>query len=175
MSKCLNDEQRELVEKNHNLIYGYAKRHNIDVEEHYDILAIGLCKAASTYDVSTNNKFSTLAERCMRNEFNSYYRSTQKKNVIPVNNIVSYDSPSDDNEGVHLENIIYNNSSLDDKYISKELFNEMLSLLTNREKKIAMFFLEGVPVSEIAIILECDPSNIRHARGNIRKKLKAYT
>ena len=38
----LNDEQRGVVEENHQLIYWYAHRRHLDLEEWYDLLAIRL-------------------------------------------------------------------------------------------------------------------------------------
>jgi RNA polymerase sigma factor (sigma-70 family) len=67
LSRRLSDEQREFVTKNHNLIYSFLKANNLEIEEWYDLAAIGLCKAALTYkdDVS---KFSTYAYKCMWNQ-----------------------------------------------------------------------------------------------------------
>lgn len=45
----MTDEQKQLVEQNHNLIYFYLYRHNLSIEEYYDVAAIGLCKAAITF------------------------------------------------------------------------------------------------------------------------------
>lgn len=174
MARCLNEEQRKLAEENHNLIYGYCKRHNVDTDEYYDILAIGLCKAATVYDSSTNNKFSTLAERCMRNELNDYFRSVNKKNNIPENNIISYDAPSEDGNGVDLKNIVHNNVSLDEKLISKQTINEMLSLLNEKEKTVTLFLIQGNTEREIAVMMNFTPQNVNKIKKGIRKKLQAY-
>ena len=47
--KQLTPEQQKLVTDNHNLIYSLANAKNIDLDEYYDVLAIGLCKAAITF------------------------------------------------------------------------------------------------------------------------------
>lgn len=59
----LNDMQKKMVEDNHNLIYSFLLKHKLNIEEWYDIAAIGLCKAARCYDGST--EFSTLAYTAM--------------------------------------------------------------------------------------------------------------
>lgn len=46
----MNDEQRKLVENNHNLIYAILHKYNLPIDEYYDVAAIGLCKAAITFD-----------------------------------------------------------------------------------------------------------------------------
>ena len=60
MEKQLTSKQKELVEVNHNLIYKFASIKNVSIEEYYDILAIGLCKAAMAFD-ENKGKFSTVS------------------------------------------------------------------------------------------------------------------
>ena len=64
----LTKEQKELVENNHKLIYYYIHKNGLSVDEYYDILAIGLCKAALHFDESKGIKFVTYAMFVMRNE-----------------------------------------------------------------------------------------------------------
>ena len=64
----LTKEQKELVENNHKLIYYYIHKNGLSVDEYYDILAIGLCKAALNFDESKGIKFVTYAMFVMRNE-----------------------------------------------------------------------------------------------------------
>lgn len=46
----LTQQQQHLVEDNHKLIYFYLYRNSLSVDEFYDVAAIGLCKAAITYN-----------------------------------------------------------------------------------------------------------------------------
>lgn len=62
-------EYQQFVTENHNLIYAFLKANDLDVEEYYDVAAIGLCKAAQAYDESKGFMFSTFAYQCMRNEW----------------------------------------------------------------------------------------------------------
>lgn len=68
----LNNEQRKLVEENHNLIYSFLNNQALSINEWYDICAIGLCKAALTFNGTT--KFSTFAYKCMLNSVRSVMR-----------------------------------------------------------------------------------------------------
>lgn len=70
MSIQLNDEQRKLVADNHNLIYQYLIDNNLPQDEYYDIVAIGLCKAALKYDTS-KGAFSTYVYKTVRNIINN--------------------------------------------------------------------------------------------------------
>lgn len=64
----LTPQQQKLVEDNHNLIYSLAYKKNINLDEFYGDLAIGLCKAALAFD-ENRGKFSTLAYTSMYNEY----------------------------------------------------------------------------------------------------------
>ena len=89
----LNDEQRKLVADNHKLIYFYAHKHNVDVDEYYDLLALALCQAAYNYD-KTKGAFSTIAIRTMELKMLNEYRiydGSYKKN-IPKNKIDYYEN-----------------------------------------------------------------------------------
>ena len=74
----LTQQQQQLVEDNHKLIYFYLYRNSLSVDEFYDVAAIGLCKAAITYNGQT--KFSTYAYSCIKCEiFNEWsYLSDNK-------------------------------------------------------------------------------------------------
>ena len=78
----LDEQQRELVEQNHNLIYHTLRKYKLNQEEYYDVLAIGLCKAAIAFDPK-RSKFSTFAVNVMYNEFLQHDRNenAQKRKV----------------------------------------------------------------------------------------------
>lgn len=67
----LNNEQRKLVEENHNLIYSFLNNQALSIEW-YDVCAIGLCNAALNFNGAT--KFSTFAYKCMLNSVRSVMR-----------------------------------------------------------------------------------------------------
>ena len=64
---ALTDEQRELVVRNHKLIFSFCSKYGVRHDEYYDILAIGLIKAVIAYNDS-RGKFSNFAYACMQNE-----------------------------------------------------------------------------------------------------------
>lgn len=47
--RTLTDGERKLVEDNHDLIYMMADCLELDTDEYYGLLAIGLCHAAQKY------------------------------------------------------------------------------------------------------------------------------
>lgn len=105
MNKTLNDEQRKLVEDNHNLIYSFLNSRHLSldaIEDWYGTAAIGLCKAALIYDESKGCKFTTLAYIIMDNEVKQVMRSNKKC----VSAKVSIDSPISSADGCCLADII---------------------------------------------------------------------
>ena len=76
----MTKEQEILVIENHNLIYYFIHKYNLSIEDYYDICAIGLCKAANTYDDKKGIKFSTYAGVCIENEIKQELR--KQKNIL---------------------------------------------------------------------------------------------
>lgn len=105
MSKVLNDAQRKLVEDNHNLIYSFLNSRHLSldsVEDWYGTAAIGLCKAALTFDESRGAKFTTLAYICMDNEVRCIMRTNRKL----AQSTVSLDDPIEGADGCTLADVI---------------------------------------------------------------------
>ena len=64
---AIKNSYEKIVEENHNLIYAFLNKCHLPTNEYYDLAAIGLCKAAKTWDCD-RQKFSTYAYTCMFNE-----------------------------------------------------------------------------------------------------------
>lgn len=78
----LTPEQQKLVEQNHKLIYFVLHKNNWSVDKFYDVAAIGLCKAALTYEAKSGFEFSTYATRVISNQVleTMRYESAKKRN-----------------------------------------------------------------------------------------------
>lgn len=44
-------DKQTLATENHNLIYGYAHKYQLDLDEYYDLLAIALMEAVEMFDI----------------------------------------------------------------------------------------------------------------------------
>ena len=182
MVKSLTDRQRELVELNHNLIYKFAYNNNLLIDDYYDILAIGLCKASMDFNENKGN-FSTFAYICMLNELRLYWKNSQRKSVIPDALIMSYDvSGNDVLPNSEWKNNI-SNSLLDnfaDKYTTHDIAvgniisNMFIDTLTEKEKNIVKLIVNGYNQTETAEILNCTRQDINNRVKIIRKKLVHY-
>lgn len=176
MNEPLTKEQQELVEINHNLIYKFAKKRNVIIDDYYDILAIGLCKAATIFD-KNKGEFSTVAFRCMENELCMYWRHEQRQSAVPDDMILSYDAPigdeDSDNKGSFLDNFADSNYT-HDIVIGNIMSDILLSVLNDKEKTIVEFLDNGLSQVDIAIRLGCTRQNISYCIKQIGKKWNTY-
>lgn len=170
----LTVEQQLLVEENHNLIYDFANKRNLIIDEYYDILAIGLCKAAPSYDVN-KGKFSTLAYQCMENELKVYWKHLQSKKTIPEDKIISYNTSRKVGKNESLKESFINSfadtySLLDDVIIDNMFCDFFMNLLNDKEKTVINYIINDMTPNEIAIKLQCTVRNIYAIKRRIRKK-----
>lgn len=175
MYKKLTKQQQELVEYNHNLIYKFALKNKVAVDDYYDILAIGLCKAAIIFDESKGS-FSTIAYRCMRNELYKHYKELSKKRAIPENVKVSYDQCVRDTEGDadlscnYLE-ALSDSCSISDMVLSKITISQFIDMLSDTEKSIISLMVNGETQLEISRKMQCSKSLTNKRVQNIRNKI----
>ena len=172
--KSLTEKQRKLVEENHDLIYGFAKIKHLSIDEYYDLLAIGLCKASMSFDEYKGN-FSTLAYTCMENEINGYLRHINKKSSISDNIILSYDSLIVNDEDwccTLLSKLSYDKSN--EELISNAFSYALINALNDKEKIVVKSLLYGMTQIEIAKHLKCKQQNIGHIIKKIKRKWTPY-
>lgn len=176
MTEPLTKKQQELITLNHKLIYSFAYSKNLHIDDFYDILAIGMCKAAKAYDES-KGKFSYFAYCCMNNELKEYYRHIKQQRAIPNKAILSYDNFMPNKEGfeVDLLEILSDDYSVQDMVINDITTNEFIQRLDDRQKLIVKLLMEGITQTEIASYLNCTIQNIHRIVMIIRKKWTTYT
>lgn len=164
MNCKLTEEQCSLVEQNQSFIYDYADRNNLDIDEYYGILAIGLCKAAMSFDDS-KGKFSTFAYACMKNEVLMYWRSITKKSAIPYDIMVSLDDK--DEEEIEKEILNRPFQNLENCGI---MLDALMESLTEFQKDILELMLQEETQEKISKILGCKQQKIWYNIQQIRKK-----
>lgn len=174
--KRLTKEQQDLVTKNHNLIYDFAKKKNLLISEYYDILAMGLCKAAMEYK-ENNGMFSTFAYPCMENELINHYVKTNRKHCIPEEMIISSDAPrngEDFDNKVSLLDSLKDDSCTDDIVLGEVMSTYLISLLSEKEQTVVNLIMDGMTHREIAQKMKCKRQNISYYIQQIRKKWANY-
>ena len=166
----LTKEQKELVENNHKLIYYYIHKNGLSVDEYYDILAIGLCKAALNFDESKGIKFVTYAMFVMRNEHwvNERLKRNKKRNssVLSLSTKIQINEDSND---MTLEDFIPGDRDIFDSLIlldiEKILKDETLI-------KICKLALAGYNQREMKEYVNLSQSMISRKLKKIEKLLK---
>ena len=151
----LTKDQRQLAADNHKLIYGYAYKNDLDLDEYYDILAIGLCLAAQGYDPTKGSAFSTYAYSAMTNEVIRYWRLKARAKEIPksvTTSIQKVINPSDGENDEIGEKILYD-EKVQSPDISRIEVSEFLMGLNETQRQIVLYLLEGYTHREIGKML----------------------
>jgi len=166
----LNDSQRSLAEENHNLIYGFLSKHSLEEEYWYDLLAIGLCRAAGTFDESKGYNFSTYAFCIMERLMQTEYSRLAKTKRIPNELISSLDELRHNSEGddYALYHLIASPEQVEDIAILRNLLNQFRETLSKRRKLIFELYSQGWDTAEIAEYLETTPASIWETRRVLR-------
>lgn len=176
MNKPLTKQQQNLVTENHNLIYKFAKMKHLPIDEYYDILAIGLCKASTVFN-SDSGEFSTVAFRCMENTLTNHYAYINRDKRIPEEMILSYDTPKSgedsDNNGSFLDNFA-DNHCVHDIVVSGIMSEILLNLLSEKEQKVVELLMNGMNQSDIAKCMGCKRQTVKYYIVQIRKKWNTY-
>ena len=175
MTDQLTKKQQELIEQNHNLIYKFAYNKNLAIDEYYDILAIGMCKAAMTHDES-KGEFSTYVYCCMYNEVKKYWKHINRKSCIDGKTL-SYDAlklTGDFDDNVNLLEILSDNYSIQDVVENNIFIASFINTLRDNEKNVILLLLRGMKQNEIAVRLNCSNQNVNVIVMRIRKKWSAY-
>lgn len=129
----LTDEQRDMIENNHDLIYGFLKKYNLGFEEWYFESAEGLCDAALTFD-ETKGKFSTYAFHCMSSRvFKKLDHEKRFYNGVKV----SIDEPIECKDGgITIGDAIEDTDQCFDELEVMDLFRDIIKNFNNRDKEI---------------------------------------
>lgn len=171
----LNYEQQQLAEQNHNLIYSFAKSRKLDLEEYYDVLAIGLCRAALVYD-ENKATFFTLAYKCMSNEYNKIIKGQTVQRKIPDTLISSLDeviSVSEEGSEVTLYDCIKKDifPIPDESTITNTMIKNFYNhKLTKQEQKVFRLLVQDITQIEISKIMSLTRSRIGQIVMRIREK-----
>lgn len=171
-SRTLNDEQRRLVELNHNLIYSFLRSKYLSmdsVEDWYGVAAIGLCKAALVYDENREAKFSTLAYICMNNEVRMVLRKKR------INNVISLYTETTEDKKSYIEEIIPDTYDFTYSVYLNDAISSASKNLTERNQKILNLIIDnGMKCSEVAVIFGISKQMVNRIYHNFISKIKDY-
>lgn len=169
----MNDEQRDLVEKNHNRIYYAIHKMRLSIDEYYDVAAIGLCKAAINFNPE-KGMFSTYACTIISNEIKIVFRKNTRKGAIPNENLVYYFDKVYGNDEKETEkiNLIPDPKDFENDILSEMKITEVMNNLSDRELLVIRLICSGYTQTEIGKIIGVTQTQICRIRKRIIKKIK---
>lgn len=126
---------------------------------------LGLLNAISKFDSERRVKFSTFAEVCISNRMRTIL---DKNRNVPVVETDGSDISNDEAVLPDTPESIF----IEKEHLS-QLYNEIISLLSDREWKIFTLFLQGLSYKNIAEKLNISEKSVDNAIQRIRRKLKS--
>ena len=148
-------------------------KYHLDVEEWYDLAAIGLCKAANTYN---NNKsgFSTYAYKCMFTTVMMEKRKENAMRTIPQNQIFYYESQvgeeSKDKDTSTFLNYIPSKQDIENETISALSLENIKNELAGNKRKVFLLLKEGYAQCEISEIIGISKQRVSKIKQEIAEK-----
>lgn len=165
------------ITENHNLIYSFLKSRNLTIDDYYDIAAIGLVRAAQTFQEEKSSKFSSYAYFVMWNEIKNEWRKNSAQHRETQKYLVSYNqnikNNSEDGKIIFLDCLPDKNCDIENETVIKIVLKNFFDKIKNeKEKKILCKFISGYKQREIAEEFNVTPSNISRIINKLLKQLK---
>lgn len=153
-TRPLTEEERVFAEENHNLIYGYIRSHQLDIEEWYDILIIPYLNSVKkyfTYEKLQKYSFSLICYRTLDSARSNYFRDMNRKKRCPEGGLFSYDSLLDNGyEEKDFEFFLIDPyTNVERQVILKELYREFYKKCTEREA-----WMNDIKKTELDMLIE---------------------
>lgn len=135
-------------------------------EDLFSIGLIGVIKAVNTFNPNKCVKFTTYATPVIQNEILATFR---KKRIIPV---FSLDEPHQLGNGdlANFSEMITGSRRFEEEVIADIQMEQMLSKLSDREKKIISFRMDGKTQGEIAELCGISQAQVSRIIKSIYKK-----
>lgn len=168
----MTKEQEQLVIDNHNLIYFFLNKWGkileySDMTDYYDICAIGLCKAAITYDSSKDVKFATYAGVCIENEIKLELRNKKKYSAPLYSLDMTFNNTSDGTGEIAFVDNLTTGLSAYDEILPYQLDK----VLNAREYKLVALILQDYTQVEIGNIIGISQAQVSRMFSKIKQKL----
>ena len=142
---------------------------------------IGLYKAIKNFDSQKQNSFKSFANLCIERQLITAIKTSNRNKNIPLNAYLSInnqgmvvikESDENDEEGIYLP---ANSLSPEENVLSKEkramMDKQISQVLSDYEKKVLKYYIEGKNYMQIAGILNKEPKSIDNALTRIKIKL----
>ena len=158
----LSDEQRQTVEDNYNLVFGYIHSRGFETDEWAGILSISLIKAVLAHDAD-RGELSTLFYTVARNDVINEQRRANRVDIVWARDSIEFID--------YLVDVDYSAEIAIEDIVNGELELGALSKLTERELKIAQLTIDGYNQTEIGRTLGVNKSTICRTMATIKQKI----
>ena len=173
--KPLSNYERKFAEENHNLVYDFLHKHGYSLENYYDVAIFGFLKAVQIYnrreDLREKYSFPFISQQYIRSELGNHCRMEEAKKRKPSGSLVSLDAEYAETENLYNCIGIVGGKSPESEIVAMEQMKEMLSSLSDTQRKIAELKIDGYSSKEIYSALEIKPSTYYVEVNRIKKVL----
>ena len=167
-----------------NLVRSKARMYFLVGADKEDIIQegmIGLFKAIRDFNSQKPASFKGFAELCIKRQIITAVKTATRQKHMPLNTYVSLSNPMYDGESEGLlEEVLSGTSETDPErlFISKEnaefLNIKMEEVLSDLEKSVLAFYLEGKSYQEIGELLDKPQKSIDNALQRVKKKMEKF-
>ena len=182
-----NDDQdalEYLIAKYRNFVRGKARSYFLIGADRDDIIQegmIGFYKAIRDFRNDKLSSFRAFAELCVVRQIITAIKTATRQKHIPLNSYVSLNKPiyDEDSDRTLLDVLAGARvSDPEELVISREEFidieKKMEEILSDREWKVLMSYLDGKSYQEIAVELNRHVKSIDNALQRVKRKLEKY-
>ena len=171
----MTETQKKLAEENHNLIYWFLNKYHLSIDEYYDLAAIGLCKAAKTYN-DEQSSFSTYAARCMFTAVFSEIRNEKNEKRKALREALSLDAAIEglDNEQAKLLDVLSTSDTTEDIVLAQKMLEDYYVQTSDKDKQIIQLLLTGYTQKEIASLYDVSQAYISRVKKKFETFLRKY-
>ena len=179
-----NDEAKDLFYKKYKPIIemkikkyiNYVQARGYDENDLIQEGMIGLSRALTDFKTQKDVQFNTFANVCIDRQIFSFLRDIDSGKHRVLNDSLSYDTTTN-TYGRGLNDLLDNkNKNPETTFVEEEesndLFDNILSVLTDKEKDVFKLRSQGFTCKEIAALLNTTEKAVSHAIEKIKIKTK---
>jgi RNA polymerase sigma factor (sigma-70 family) len=168
----MTPEQQDLVEQNVKLIHWAATKYRMpeyEYDDRFQIAAIGLCKAATTYNPDKGREFTTYGATCMRNELLIAARYAKRRPPMP-----SLDAFADGTD-IPIKDMLIGPDNTEESVLRNEvseMIAEALSKLSVRDRWLIDMRLRGKTFRECAKVAGITYQRVQRIEEKFKNTIK---
>jgi RNA polymerase sigma factor (sigma-70 family) len=166
----MTEEQKKLAEDNHGLIFYFLTKRDLPIDEFYGLAAIGLCKAAISYN--GKYKFSTFAYKCISNEVGHYLYLEKMQKRKPKQPPLYIDAVPNNDVKNSIACAIGGTMDVEEIVASNEAVKTISRHFDGRERILVSMKMSGHNEREISEKLKMTYQNVNLIKKKLRRKIK---